>query len=238
MTACEARTARTVDHGTSSRDGTADAGTYRFAPLPPERWTDEARAVFAFWGEPGAYANGSGSNMVMTLAHHPALAMAYYTFGKHLLVTSTLPVRARELIVLRVASRLRSTYEWHYHVGYALSIGMRLDEIAAIGAGPAASGWSERDAAVLRAADELCGAAQLSDACRALLARHFDARQIIDLVFTIGNYVMLSWAIAALDIALEDGIDPIGFDLRTASGASPVARCKPGEADDWTTNRG
>jgi len=142
------------------------------------------------------------------------------------------------LIVLRVAWLLRSAYEWHYHVGYALNLGMALDEIAAIGGGSAAAGWNDRDAAVLRAVEQLCGQSQLPDACRLALSRHFDGRQIIDLVFTIGNYVMLSWAIAALDIELEDGIDPIGFDLRTRSGATPVARYKPGEVDDWTSSRG
>jgi 4-carboxymuconolactone decarboxylase len=209
-----------------------------FAPLPRAAWTEEARAVFAFWGEPGAYDNGSNSNMVMTLAHHPALAIAYYTFGKHLMIASTLPVRDRELIVLRVAWLLRSAYEWHYHVGYALNLGMSLDEIAAIGAGSAAGNWNERDAAVLRAVEELHRQSRLSDECRRSLSRHFDEQQHIDMVFTIGNYVMLSWAISALDIELEDGIDPIGFDLRTRSGALPVARYKPGEAEDWTSNRG
>jgi 4-carboxymuconolactone decarboxylase len=220
-------------HGAEDR-----AGSFRFAPLPRAAWTDEARAVFAFWGEPGAYDNGSATNMVMVLAHHPALATAYFTFGKHLLVTSTLPARDRELIVLRVSCLLRSAYEWHYHVGYALNLGMGLDEIAAIEHGSAAAGWAERDAAVLRAVEELHAQSRLSDACRTVLARHFDPRQIIDLVFTIGNYVMLSWAIAALDIEIEDGIDPIGFDLQTRSGASPVARYKPGEVQDWTSNRG
>jgi 4-carboxymuconolactone decarboxylase len=226
--------------GAAMAEGDTDDRTapFRFAPLPREAWTDDARDVFAFWGEPGAYDKGSGSNMVMTLAHHPALAMAYYTFGKHLLVASTLPMRDRELVVLRVAWLLRSAYEWHYHVGYALNLGMRLDEIAAIEGGSGAANWNARDAAVLRAVEELYEQSRLSDACRAMLARHFDDRQIVDLVFTIGNYVMLSWAIAALDIELEDGIDPIGFDLRTRSGATPLARYKPGEVEDWTSNRG
>ncbi len=230
----------TVNDRSSNRDERVKDrfGSVGFAPLPREAWTDEARAVFAFWGEPDAYANGSTNNMVMTLAHHPDLAIAYYTFGKHLLVASTLPARDRELIVLRVAWLLRSAYEWHYHVGYALNLGIGLDEIAAIERGPAAACWSNRDATVLRAVDELHAHSRLSDIGSAALSRHFDRRQIIDLVFTIGNYVMLSWAISALNIEIEDGIDPIGFDLRTRSGALPVARYKPGEVEDWTSNRG
>ena len=210
----------------------------RIAPLPQAEWTDAARDVFAFWGEPGARENGSDSNLVMVLANHPALAMAYYTFGKHLLIDSTLSARARELIVLRIAWRDRSAYEWHYHVGYALNVGIGRDEIAAIKDGWTAPIWNEADAAVLRAVDELQGGSRMSDAGYASLARHFDRRQIMDLVFTIGNYVILNFAIAALGIQLEDGRDRIGFDLRTQSGATPGASYKPGEVADWTSNRG
>ena len=214
------------------------AAAARMPVLPRAEWTEAARDVFAFWGEPGARENGSKTNMVMVLAHHPALALSYYHFGRHLLIDSTLPARARELVVLRVAWLVRSAYEWHYHVGYAVTLGFTLDEIAAIGIGPDAPGWNDIDRAVLRAVDELHGSSQLSDRTWAALAGPFDRRQIIDLVFTIGNYVMLSWAIAALGIEIEDGIDPIGFDLVTASGAKPAARQKPGEGEDWTSNSG
>ncbi len=65
----------------------------RILPLPREEWTDAAREVFAFWGDPDAWENGSKTNVVMVMANHPALAMAYNAFGKHLLIDSTLPVR-------------------------------------------------------------------------------------------------------------------------------------------------
>lgn len=200
----------------------------RIPSLPREAWTDAARAVFAFWGEPDATENGSQSQLVMVLAQHPALAQAYFTFGKHLLIDSTVPPRPRELVVLRTAWLLKAAYEWHYHVGYALQIGLTLDEIAAIRTGAEAPGWDEADRAVLRAVDELTGQSRLSDATWALLSRHFDTPQIMDLVFTIGNYATISWAIAALGIPLEPHVDPIGFDLKTRSGVAPAIHYKPG----------
>ena len=57
--------------------------TPRLLPLPEEEWTDAARDVFAFWGEPDAREKGSVSNLVMVQAHHPKLALAYNVFGKH-----------------------------------------------------------------------------------------------------------------------------------------------------------
>ncbi|MGB8364781.1 MAG: carboxymuconolactone decarboxylase family protein [Rhizomicrobium sp.] len=210
----------------------------RILPLPREEWTDAAREVFAFWGEPDAWENGSKTNVVMVMANHPALAMAYNAFGKHLLIDSTLPVRPRELVVLRVSWCLKSEYEWHYHVGYALNIGLSLEEIAAIKEGPDAPNWNEQDRAVLRAVDEMRENSRISDPTWAALARHFSRHQIMDLVFTIGQYVMLSGALATMGIQLEDGVDKIDFDLKTASGAPPVARYKPGEVEDWASNRG
>lgn len=207
----------------------------RIVPPPRAEWTDATRAVFAFWGEPGAWDNGSKTNIVNVFANHPALATAYNAFGKHLLVDSTLPVWPRELVVLRVSWLVKSEYEWHYHVGYALAAGMTLAQVAAIGEGPDAPGWNDDDRAVLRACDELWETSRITDATWAALDRQFSRHQIMDLVFTIGQYVMLSWAIAAFGIQLEDGVDRIGFDLRTASGNEPGGRYRPGEVENWDT---
>ena len=44
--------------------------------LPREEWTDAARDVFAYWEGDAARENGSRSNTMMTMAQHPALALA------------------------------------------------------------------------------------------------------------------------------------------------------------------
>ena len=205
----------------------------RIGNLPREEWTDEARAVFAFWGEPGAWENGSRTNMTMTMAQHPDLANAYHTFGKHLLLASTLPVRPRELVVLRTAWHLKCGYEWHYHVGYGLKAGLTIDEIAAVRDGPSAAIWQGKheDRAVLVAVDELYRDSKLSDASWAELSRFYDRRQMMDLLFTIGNYVMLGWAAASMGVGVEDDVDMIGFDLKTRSGKPAVASSRPLEED-------
>ena len=205
----------------------------RIGRLPRDEWTDEARAVFAFWGEPGAWENGSRTNMTMTMAQHPDLANAYHTFGKHLLLASTLPVRPRELVVLRTAWHLKCGYEWHYHVGYGLKAGLTIDEIAAVRDGPSAAIWQGKseDHAVLVAVDELYRDSRLSDASWAELSRFYDRRQMMDLLFTIGNYVMLGWAAASMGVGVEDDVDMIGFDLKTISGKPAVASSRPLEED-------
>lgn len=217
-----------------------DKNEVRIGPLPREEWTDAARDVFAFFGEPGAWENGSKTNVQMVLANHPKLAIAYNIFGKHLLLESTLPVRPRELVVLRVAYLLKSEYEWHYHVGYGVNAGLTLEEIAAVRDGPEASEWAGKDVdrAVLAAVDELWKTSRVSDATWSELSQVYDRQQMMDLVFTIGQYVMLSWAISSFGVQVEDGVDRIGFDLKTQSGRTPGATYRPGETEDWAEHSG
>lgn len=210
----------------------------RILPLPRAEWTDDAREVFAYWGEPNAWEEGSKTNILMVMGNHPDLGKVYNIWGKHLLMSNTLSTRHLEILILRVAWLVNSAYEWHNHVGYALNAGLTLEEIAAIRSYPEGGDWNEQDAVVLRAVDELKNDGTLSDEAWEILGRHFDTRQKMDLVFSIGHYVMTSWALSAFGVQIEGGADQIGFDLRTASGKVPGKTYKPGETEDWTDSRG
>lgn len=210
----------------------------RILPLPRAEWTDDAREVFAFWGEPNAWEEGSKTNIISVMGNHPDLGKAYNVWGKHLLMSNTLPVRFLELIILRVAWRVKSAYEWHNHVGYGLNAGLTLQDIAAIRDYPEGGDWSEQDAIVLHSVDELIESGTLSDATWETLTAFFDKRQMMDLIFSIGHYVMTSWVLSAMGVEIEGGADQIGFDLKTASGKIPGKTYKPGEAEDWVDTRG
>lgn len=212
---------------------------WRIPKLPREEWTDAAREVFSFWGEPNAWEEGSKTNIMMVMANNPDLGKAYNVFGKHILVTNTVPLRERELVVMRVAWLVQSEYEWHNHVGYCLNLGMSLEEIAAIKDGAdSAFAFSDQDRAIMRACDELIGSNDICDATWNTLAGFYTRQQLMDLVFTIGQYVMTSWAITAFRMPLEPHTDRIGWDLKTASGKIPQPTMKPGESDDWADRRG
>ena len=215
-----------------------DKTLWRVPKLPRAEWTDDAREVMAFWGEPNAWEEGSKTNVMMVMANHPELGKAYNTWGKHLLVTNTVPLRARELIILRVAWLIQSQYEWHNHVGYALNLGMSLEEIAAIKLGHDGWEWQGEDRAVLKGVDELVQTHDLSDETWAELGAFYDRRQMMDFLHTIGHYVMIGWAINAMRMPLEEHADLIGWDLKTASGKTPTPTLKPGESDDWAEKRG
>lgn len=212
--------------------------TKRIGFVPKDQWTDETREVFAFWGEPNAWEEGSRTNVLQVMGNHPALGKIYNQWGKHFLMNNSLPVRVLEIIILRVAVLANSAYEWHNHVGYGMNAGLTLEEIAAIRDYPAGGAWDPVEDAVLRSVGELLSDGVIADATWAALAAHFDTKQMMDLVFTIGHYVMTSWALSSMGVEIEGGADAIGFDLVTQSGKTPGKTLKPGEADGWEDTRG
>lgn len=210
----------------------------RIGHVPKDQWTDDTREVFAFWGEPNAWEEGSRTNILNVMGNHPDLGKIYNQWGKHFLMNNTLSTRVFEIIVLRVSVRVKSLYEWHNHVGYGMNAGLTLDEIAAIRDYPEGGAWIDVEAAVIKAVDELIDEHIISDDTWRRLSAHFDTKQMMDLVFTIGHYVMTSWALSSFGVAVEGGADAIGFDLRTASGRVPGKSYKPGETEAWTDTRG
>ena len=210
----------------------------RIGFVPKDQWTDDTREVFAFWGEPNAWEEGSRTNVLQVMGNHPPLGKVFNQWGKHFLMGNSLNVRVLEIIILRVAVKVRSAYEWHNHVGYGMNAGLSLEEIGAIRDWPEGGNWSEGENAVLRSIDELLSDGVISDATWATLASEFNTQQLMDLTFTVGHYVMTSWALSSFGVEIEGGADPIGFDLVTASGKIPGKTLKPGEADGWEDTRG
>jgi alkylhydroperoxidase family enzyme len=97
--------------------------------------------------------------------------------------------------------------------------GLTEEEIARVAAGPEASGWQPIEAALLRAVDELHADAFISDVTWADLEEHFDVPQLIDLVFAVGQYNLVSMALNTLGVQLDAGLEgfPKGRRARSDS---------------------
>ncbi len=174
----------------------------RIPPLAPdpEAWDADAREVLG----PMA-ATGRLLNIFRTLAQHPRLMKRWLVFGNHVLSKQTLPPRERELVILRMGWLCRSEYEWSQHVVIGKASGLSDEEIERIAEGPEAAGWDAGDAALLRAADELRADAFITDATWTELSKRWDTQQLMDLVFTAGQYNLVSMALNTFGVQLEDG---------------------------------
>jgi alkylhydroperoxidase family enzyme len=147
-----------------------------------------------------------GLNALGFLAHHPALTRAWNTFNGHVLFGTTITPRQRELLVLRVAHRRGSDYEWVQHAVLAGDADISPEEVERVRAGstsPGSDAWAPLDAALLAAADELLDDARIGDATWALLAAELDLQQLMDVVFTVGAYDALAMAFRTFDVELD-----------------------------------
>jgi alkylhydroperoxidase family enzyme len=165
-------------------------------PLPVEEWDDELRDLLG----------GQPLNIFSTLAHHPKLAKRWLVFGTHVLAKNTLPDRDRELVILRTGWNCRSPYEFGQHVVIGRAAGITDEEIERVTEGPDAAEWSPLEAALLRSADELFADQCVRDDTWAVLAAHYDERQLLDLVFTIGQYALVSMVLNTFRVARDDGV--------------------------------
>lgn len=171
--------------------------TPRLPPLSDEEIDPELRESFG---------DGPMLDIFRTLAHHPKLMKRWLVFGNHVLGKSTLEARERELAILRVGWLCRAEYEWGQHVGIARGAGLSDEEIERITLGPDAPGWGERDRALLRATDELHEDAFVSDATWQTLSTYYDTRRLLDLIFTVGQYQLVSMALNTLGVQREAGV--------------------------------
>jgi 4-carboxymuconolactone decarboxylase len=150
-------------------------------------------------------------NVFTTLAQHPKLLKRWLVFANHVLVKSTLPARDRELVILRSGWRCSAPYEWGQHVAIARRAGIGDDEVERIAAGPDAPGWSGGDAALLRAVDELHDRGTITDSTWEPLRERYDTQQLMDLVFAIGQYHLVSFALNAFGVERDDGVTGVPF---------------------------
>jgi len=185
----------------------------RIPPLPESQWDPEIAEIFR---RDGSSAPGAGRvlNIFRTLAHHPKLLKRWTVFGNHVLYKSTLPPRERELVILRIGWLCRSEYEFGQHTRIGRQAGLTDEEICRIPVGPDAAGWSEADADLLHAVDELHHDSRISDATWARLAERYDRKQMLDLVFAVGQYTLVSMALNSCGVELDPGVE--GFPAGAA----------------------
>lgn len=169
----------------------------RIAPLTDAELNDEQRELIAKGGP------ARQLNIFRTLVRYPELYRAFMKFGGHILGANALDARSREILILRAGHLSKCGYEVHQHNRIGKLAGLSEAELERIAVGPSAPEWSERERTLLRAADELHGHQFISEATYAALAKDWNEQQLMDLVFTVGQYTMVSMFLSTFGVQIE-----------------------------------
>ena len=147
--------------------------------------------------------NGQIFNIFKVLAHHPKLVKRWTPFAGHVLGKQTLPFRDRELLILRIGWLNQAEYEFAQHELIAKRGGLSDADVENIKKGPG-GGWSAHEAALMQAADDLFENSVFADATWAVLTKSYSTEQLMDVVFTVGQYNLVSWALNSFGVPLDD----------------------------------
>jgi AhpD family alkylhydroperoxidase len=154
-------------------------------------------------------------NIFRMLSHAETAFRPFLRFGGAILGQLELDPKLRELAIIQVAADAEARYEWVQHVAIARQVGVTDDQIAAVEAGrldDPSLGDGER--AVLRFAREVVAGPRVSDATFAAVSEQLSPREIVELLLTVGDYLMLARVMTTLELEIDD---PAGGQVLGAS---------------------
>jgi len=182
----------------------------RIPPLEPRDWTPEQRKRF----DP----NGTGqraANVFVTFVRNPPADRLRGPINQHILNATTLSVRQRETLLMRIGVLCRSEYEWAAHSRLGRRAGMTDADVARIIAGSDAAGFEKGgdpvERALIRATDDLYRDDRMSDTTWTALAKTFDTKQLLDVLIAVGGYRSTSMAINSAGVQLDANMADFRF---------------------------
>lgn len=170
----------------------------RLAPLAPPYAPEVASLLEALkMGLPEPLA------LFRTLAHSPRVLSRIKAGG--LLDRGPVPLRLREIVILRTTARCGAGYEWGVHVaGFAGKAGLSDGDVSATALrGAHAHVWTEHEALAIELVDALHDTSHVDDALHAKLAAAFAPEVLVELIALVGFYHLISFQVNALRIAPE-----------------------------------
>jgi 4-carboxymuconolactone decarboxylase len=192
-------------------------GQPRPAPVPFAEWDDDTRAVLLqHLRRPELYLSGAPDAPPMPpvleiFAHHLALADSWMRFTGMLAgAESVLEPADRELLILRVAWCTRSGYEWVQHARMGVEAGLTTEQVDLVPRWQSSVAWTPRERSLLRATDDVLERSVVSEDTLEQLGAHFDAAQILEILFVIGGYQCLAAVLNS--VGLQADLPPDSAD--------------------------
>lgn len=123
---------------------------------------------------------------------------------------SPLPIRQREIVILRVTARLNCEYEWGVHAAaFGARVGLSREQIDATRLHDASAAcWSAEDAVLIRAIDELCDEGRVTDETLPDFQRAWTVEQQLEILALCGAYHTVSFVANTARLAPEGFAEP------------------------------
>jgi alkylhydroperoxidase family enzyme len=141
-----------------------------------------------------------------TVAWNEHVLERFRSTGAYLLNFGKLAPIEREIMIHRTCAKCGCEYEWGVHAAvFARAVGLSKAQLAATVTGDATDpAWSEREALLVRLADELHDSATVSDELWPQLAGCWDKAELIELIALAGFYHLVSFAANAAHVEREE----------------------------------
>ena len=185
-------------------------GDTRLAPVPFAAWDEQTRTVLlAHLRRPELYLSGAPDARPMPVvlelfANHLSVSETFLTFTDVLAGDQArLDPWIRELLILRVAWRTGSGYEWNQHSRMGSEEGLTDAQLHAVREGPDAEVWTPVERDLLTAADEMIDSFAVSEATWDRLSAAFDGAELFEALFVVGGYLCLAAVLNSLGLRGE-----------------------------------
>jgi 4-carboxymuconolactone decarboxylase len=196
-----------VNVTTSKSAGFASEVRYVVAPerlprLAPEVLTEEQKRLEA---EIAATPRGNMRGPFEAMQRSPGFMGPTARLGSYIRYESPLEFRIREIAALMGARFWTQQYEWHVHVPNALKAGVDQSIIDAIRDGYKPPRMAADEEVVYQFMTELLNNKGVSDPTYARALELFGEAGIVDLVGTVGYYVMIGMIMNVARTGIPDG---------------------------------
>jgi len=148
---------------------------------------------------------GRLGDVYVRMFNNPRLAGLVGQLGEHLRYHGILPGDVRELVVLHIAQRMRTGYEWSHHVRLAADAGLDAGAVAALAEGREPDGLRPDQQAALDAADAVFDLDSIPEGVQAVLIDAYGAAGVVELAVLVGMYRLVAGFVAGFDVSLEHG---------------------------------
>jgi 4-carboxymuconolactone decarboxylase len=150
--------------------------------------------------------DGQPLNVFKTLAHRPRLLRRVNALGGYFMAHGAIPMRERELVILRVAARAGSGYEIGQHRWIAAKAGLTAEEIDAAADPAREQPFTDDELALLALADELAATDTISDALWERLGNRWSDDERLELLVLAGFYRLLAGVLNGAGVELDDAV--------------------------------